>query len=66
MRLLAHIIFTGLAALSVDTQKYLLAPIFLAKLNVLIVFKTFTLIIRIRVKGSDSLLTCFKAERLKT
>ena len=66
IRLLAPIILTGLAALSVETQKYLRAPIFLVIRKVLIVLRTFTINRRISVYGSDSLLTCFKADKLKT
>jgi hypothetical protein len=66
MRLLAPIMFTGLAALSVDTQKYLRAPRSRAIAMVLMVLSTFTSTRRISVNGSFSLRTCLSAERLST
>ena len=66
MRLLAPIIFTGLAALSVETQNYLLAPLEDDISKVLIVLIIFTLIMRIKVYGSFSLRTCFKADKFNT
>lgn len=49
MRLLAPIMFTGLAALSVETQKYLCAPRAAACRIVLSVLKMFTSTMRIKV-----------------
>src|SRR5690606_28739566 len=49
IRFEAPIIFTGFAALSVETQKYFLTPLSIACCNVLSVLKTLTLIIRINV-----------------
>ncbi len=49
MRLLAPIIFTGFAALSVETQKYFLAPHSFAISMVESVLKIFVSIMRMRV-----------------
>src|SRR5690606_27586093 len=62
IRLLAPIMFTGLAALSVDTQKYLRAPAAFDCAIVATVFSTLTSISRINVNGSFSLRTCFSAD----
>ena len=66
MRLLAPIMFTGLAALSVETQKYFRDPPSRAMRSVLTVLNTFTSTMRISVKGSFSLRTCFSADRFST
>ncbi|MNF78028.1 hypothetical protein D3C84_601900 [compost metagenome] len=66
MRLDAPIMLTGLAALSVETQKYFFTSMSMDCWMVLSVLNTLTSIMRIRVKGSFSLRTCFNAERLST
>ncbi|MNC67690.1 hypothetical protein D3C75_1182060 [compost metagenome] len=66
MRLDAPIMLTGLAALSVETQKYFFTPMSMECWMVLSVLNTLTSIMRINVKGSFSLRTCFNAERLST
>lgn len=55
-----------LAALSVETQKYLRAPWLRAAARVDSVLRILTSTMRIRVKGSFSLRTCLRAERLRT
>ena len=49
-----------------QTQKYFLVPFSIDCRIVLLVLKTFTSIILIKVNGSFSLRTCFSAERFKT
>ncbi len=65
-RLVAPIALAGLAALSEETAKYLPAPPASASARVLAVFTTLVRTMRIRVKGSFSLRTCFSAVRLRT
>ena len=53
-------------AKKMQAKKYFFAPNSFASLRVLTVLKIFTVIMRISVKGSFSLLTCFRADKLNT